>query len=225
MIRILLKCPLTGVFVLYLTCSCSLGIDSRDCLVGEGAVVSENRPLSGNFTAVQHAIPGDLYITQGSPASLTLEGQQNLLPSLTTTIDNGILNLSFRECLESATPFNARLTMPELTEASLLGSGNILFVNDVQSEHLQIAIVGQGNLDLRGEADTLKINLTGQGNALAFNLTSQVCEVNIQGQGDVSVTANLSLDVFIDGQGNVSYKGMPEITSMIRGQGTIIDAN
>lgn len=207
------------------SCDFGNGDGGRVCLDGEGPLVPEMRPVNGDFIVVLHQIPGSVFITQGSPAELTLQGQANLLPFVTSEISNEILTLDFDECLNSGMPINVFVTVPNLRAVSLAGIGNITFVNDIISTRLETSIVGSGNLDLRGNADTLEVLVVGQGNANAFGMISDRCLVNIAGQGNVEVTANTELDVLINGQGNVFYKGMPIINSEINGQGEVIDFN
>ena len=147
------------------------------------------------------------------------------MPYLTSEVDDGILRLNFEKCLNSGQPLNAYVELPELRAVSLAGLGNIVFENDVTSERLEASIVGAGNINLRGVADTLEIVIIGQGNANAFDMISDLCEVEINGQGNVEVTVNNTLDVIITGQGNVFYRGMPDISSEINGSGQIVDAN
>ena len=216
--------------LVFLSCmvllGCSLSDDgARECLNGEGGLVLETRTLSGSFNAIDNRIPGNLFITQGAEASLTVEGQMNLLPYLTSEVSNEVLYLNFTECIETWLPFIVRVTVTDLEQVVLEGLGDIIFDNEIQVDDLSVAIVGQGNMDLLGTAENLEIILSGQGNARAFAMPSDTCLVDILGQGNVEVTVANVLDVGIDGQGNVFYKGNPDITSIIRGQGEIIDAN
>ena len=213
--------------VLWVLGSCDLSSSDggRDCLNGEGPVISEIRSLGGEFRSIVHQIPGSIFITQGSPASLTVEGQENLLAFLSSEVDNEILTLNFERCLNSGQPFNVFVEIPDLRAVSLAGLGNITLENDVTSERLEASIVGAGNINLRGFSDTLEIVIVGQGNAFAFDMESDLCEVDITGQGNVEVTVNDVLDVVINGQGNVFFQGMPSITSEINGSGEIVDAN
>lgn len=207
------------------SCDLSSSDGGRDCLNGEGPLVSEIRPLSADFIGIVHQIPGSIFITQGSPASLTVEGQANMLPFLTAEVNNEVLTISFERCINSGEPFNAFVEIPDLRGVSLAGLGDITFENGVVSERLEASIVGAGNINLQGTADTLEIIVVGQGNVRAFDLVSDRCNVDITGQGNVEVTVNNSLEVIIDGQGNVFYKGMPTVSSEIIGSGEVIDAN
>ena len=206
-------------------CDLSSSDGGRDCLNGEGPVISEIRPLGGDFRSIVHQIPGSIFISQGSPATLTIEGQENLLAFLSNEVENEILTLNFERCLNSGQPFNVFVEIPDLRAVSLAGLGNITLENDMITERLEASIVGAGNINLRGFSDTLEIVIVGQGNAFAYDMESDLCEVDIVGQGNVQVTVNDVLNVIIEGQGNVFYRGMPTISSDIIGSGEIVDAN
>lgn len=205
--------------------SCDLSSDDgQDCLDGMGGSIVEPR-FVGNFTSIRHRIPGSVFITQASFPSLRVEGQENLLPFLTTEVEDEILTVEFENCLNSGMPVNVYATVIDLEAVSLAGVGDIIFENDIVSPRLEASITGLGNLNLSGMANTLRIEVEGQGDAIAFDMISDKCVVEIIGQGNVEVTANMELDVLINGQGNVFYKGMPAITSEINGSGVVIDAN
>lgn len=65
---------------------------------------------------------------------------------------------------------------------------------------------------MRGTANTLNITHAGVGKISAFDLTSDVCDINHAGVGGIEVTVNDELDVTIAGVGTVFYKGNPTIT-------------
>lgn len=205
--------------------SCLNEIIAPNCLTGEGAVISDSRTLDGDFNAILHQIPGNVHITQGSTQSLVIEGQANLLPHLNSSINNEVLLLTFSECIESGMIFEVYITVTDLQAISLSGLGDISFENEIVSSRLELVINGQGNMDLRGAADTVDIVLAGQGSIKGFDLISDYCEILIAGLGDVEITANEELFVIINGQGNVYYKGMPAVVSEINGLGTVTDAN
>jgi len=212
--------------ILLLIASCSLDSDNGlQCLNGEGAVVSETRNFSGNFTSISHQFPGNLHITSGSFPAVTVEGQQNLLDVLNVQVANDILLVQFSECLESGMFFNVFVTVTELQAVSLEGLGNVIFENDIVSDELDLFLTGVGNYDIQGSADTLNISLAGEGNVTGFDFAADLCDIIIVGNGDVEITANTSLFVTINGQGNVFYKGSPVVLADINGLGTVNDAN
>ncbi len=214
-----------GAFLLISLSSCLDTDPGFTCLTGEGAVVSSSPAFSGNFNRVLHQFPGNLHITQGSAPAITLEGQQNLLDALTVSVVNEALILQFDECLDTGLPITAFISVTDLELVSLEGVGNVVFDNDIVTDELEVFLTGLGDFSIRGAADTLNINLAGQGNVRGFNFNSDLCDVSIVGSGDVEVTANNSLFVTITGQGNVFYKGNPIILSNINGLGTVVDAN
>ena len=214
------------IFLISVLLSCELNSDDgQNCLMGEGPLISEPRSFSDNFNAILHQMPGDIFITQGSFPSLSVEGQENLLPFLTSEVVDGVLALTFTQCVESGEPFNVYVTVTELEAVGHSGIGNVVFENDIVSPKLELFTTGLGDYDLRGAADTVEITINGQGNYRGFDLISDRCEILIAGSGDVEITANDELFVTINGQGNVFYKGMPTVISDINGIGTVNDAN
>jgi len=56
--------------------------------VGSGTVVSQARQVQ-NFTELAMTTIGDVELTQGSTEGLTIEAEDNILPLLTSTVQNG----------------------------------------------------------------------------------------------------------------------------------------
>ena len=206
-------------------CYCDLSSDDgQNCLIGEGPLVTET-PSVGNFDAILHQMPGNLYITQSSFPSVTIEGQENLMPFLITEVTNGVLSLTFNQCVESGQPFDVFVNVTNLETVTHSGIGSIIFQNDIVTNKLELFTIGLGDYDLRGAVDSLEITINGQGNYRGFDMITDYCDILIAGSGDVEITANDELFVIINGQGNVFYKGMPTVVSDINGIGSVNDAN
>lgn len=197
----------------------------QECLQTLGTVVSDDRQVP-EFNAISLAGIADINLTQGSPQSVTLVTHEELVDLVETTVTNQRLDIDMDFCTsDEIDQLVLNITVPDISRLSIFGIGDIASTNDLDVDDLTLSIEGVGNFDLRGTADNLTITSEGIGNVNAFNLTSNNCDVRLDGTGNVEVTVNTLLDVVITGTGNVYYRGNPTVESNILGSGDVIDAN
>jgi hypothetical protein len=175
-------------------------------VVGTGPVVSKTLSLD-EFSKIENTGVADIYVTLGSPQSVVLKAQQNIIDVMTIGVLNDELKIGLENgvSIERAEEIRFDITIPEITSIILTGVGDYVLSGDFQEE--------------------LKIVMTGVGNVKAFDLEVGTCNISITGVGDCEVRVKNTLNVTITGVGNVSYKGHPAITSSVTGLGSLIDAN
>jgi hypothetical protein len=98
------------------------------------------------------------------------------------------------------------ITLPTMDLVSNTGSGNVMITDRLDTEHLEIILMGSGSFS-------------------GFSLHTESCQVDITGSGNCEVTAANRLDVNIEGSGSVFYKGSPSIKDDISGSGRVFDSN
>lgn len=207
---------------------------------GEGPVVSKNLDVSG-FHGVTLAFSGDVYLKQGSGYSVKAEGQANIIDNIKTNVSDGIWKIGFEKNVRNHKGLKIFITMPDLTQAKISGSGNIqtegnfrnvndlaLAVSgsgnvnvDVDAKNIESRISGSGNISIAGATGGHTIAISGSGDVHAYNLKSMTCSVRISGSGDCQVDVGENLDVSISGSGDVTYQGRPRIKSKSSGSGSV----
>jgi hypothetical protein len=212
-----------------------------NAVMGSGKVVSETREVSG-FSELVFAGAGDVTITQGETESLTIEAEDNVLPRITTQVQNGKLTIGFdsKQPVNPTRPIRFNLSVKNLDSIALTGAGNILVsnlkaerfsmqlsgagnmkINGLEASQVAVSSSGAGNFDVSGKADKQDVTLTGFGNYNAANLESQTSKVMISGAGTATVWANTNLDVRVSGAGSVGYYGNAVAQRTISGAGTV----
>lgn len=214
----------------------------RENVYGSGVVTTETRTV-GPFTGIELQGVGQVYLTQGSPAAITVITDNNLLPLVKTEVHNGRLGLKFKDdiTVKKMTKLEFRITVPQLTEVIIAGAGNfyskttfnahdlIMTVNGSGNIEMELAadgvtenINGAGNIKVSGNATQQNITIRGQGNIDGKAMTSRNTEVKVAGVGDCTVMATETLIVNIAGVGNVYYGGGGKlIRSNVSGVGKI----
>ncbi|MCB0518970.1 MAG: DUF2807 domain-containing protein [Lewinellaceae bacterium] len=235
--------PVFALLLLFsLLISCNLESQNWGTgIKGEGPKVTKTIELPA-FDGLALAISGNVYLRQGSPQSVKVEAQQNILDILSREVKDGVWKIKFDKNVRNYEDIKIWVTIPELTEVAVSGSGSVKGENtftgvgelqlavsgsgnihlDASSKSLEAAISGSGNMELGGSTGDCSMRISGSGDISAFDLQSNSCSVRISGSGDASVNAKEDLEVAIAGSGDVYYKGDARVKSKISGSGNVI---
>jgi hypothetical protein len=180
--------------------------DNTRNVIGTGPVVTQTLTLD-EFSKIENSGVADIYVTLGSPQSVVLKAQQNIIDIMTIGVVGDELKIGLENGvnIERAEEIRFDITIPEISSVTLTGVGDYILSGDYQEE--------------------LTIILTGVGTVKAFDLEVGTCNISITGVGDCEVNVKNELIVTIMGVGNVYWKGHPTRSSSISGVGALIDAN
>lgn len=199
----------------------SLSACGTGTVQGSGNVTSERRDVGG-FDEVELQGIGDLTVRQTGSESLTIEAEDNIIPSLKTEVQNNRLTIGVEDntAVRTTKPINYELTVKDLNALILSGSGNI-DAADIRTDELKVTLSGSGRVKASGKADTQVIDISGSGNYQAENLESEDVRVEVDGSGAATVNASDKLNVRIRGSGSVEYEGDPSVSQDISGSGRV----
>ena len=188
---------------------------------GSGHVVSETRNVS-DFTNVSLEGAGHVLLQQGGAESVTVTGDDNLLPDLETVVQGGTLVLREKNGvrLNPSKDIVFKVTVGKLDGLSLSGSGDVE-AKGIQSGKMKIDLSGSGEVSAEGSADDLDLTISGSGQYHGDKLKSKRTRVEISGSGGAMVASSDTLDATINGSGSVEYAGMPQVHQSINGSGSI----
>jgi hypothetical protein len=173
---------------------------------GSGPIESKTLELS-SFDKIEHTGVANYNITIGSPQSVELKAQQNIIDVMTWEVENHSLKVGLEKnvSVETQEEIRFNITVPAINYIELTGVGDIVLSGDNQHE--------------------LTVIITGAGNIKAYEMKVDTCNITFTGVGDCHVFVNNELNVNLSGVGNVYYRGDPTIHSTITGVGHLIDAN
>ena len=198
----------------------------------------------GDFDKISLGIAADLYLKQGSPTSLELEGDTDDLEDIVTEVKNDELLIRYkndRSWRFGRDRVTIYLTMQDIASVSLGGSGKIIGENSIEADDLTLSVSGSGRIELKieaddleqkisgsgsisisGEADRAEISISGSGNVEGLDLEVDHCVVKISGSGRCKISVGDSLEANISGSGSVYYKGDPDrLISNVSGSGKV----
>jgi hypothetical protein len=190
--------------------------------IGEsGKPATESRNVNG-FNTVTLEGSGQLIVEQTGTESLTITADDNFLPYLTSDVSGGHLTLGTKGAsgLSSSTPVLYKLSVNNLTEITLSGSGSVNG-KGFRADSLKIAIGGSGDITADGAVERLELLLAGSGSYRGDGLQGKDVNVQILGSGSAVLAASQKLDVIIAGSGSVEYLGNPVVTTKSLGSGSV----
>jgi hypothetical protein len=217
-------------------------LSACDGVSGSGNVIKETREV-GPFRALEVSGSMDVYVSQGSSTTVTLEGEDNILPEIELVTEGDKLEVRFKRNMNIRTHRDVKvyLSAKTLEGVELSGSGDVELsgiFNSSNPVHIGLAgsgdikgvfnapeisidLAGSGDIELKGETRNVNISVAGSGNCNAGALLAETAEVNIAGSGNVDLHASRELKTNIIGSGDVYYKGEPSISSSKIGSGTV----
>jgi hypothetical protein len=222
---------------------CSLvSVGSLNGVRGSGSVVKETRSVSG-FSQIELAISGDAYVQQGESESLTIEGEDNILPLITTNVQGGRLVIGSRSTVGFSTtrPLVFHIVVKDLRGLEISGSGKFL-VGQMQTNDMDLQISGSGEISFdqliaqsltaniagsgtirvsAGSVARQSVRIPGSGNFDADQLQSQIASVHLDGSGNANLWVTEQFNVVVNGSGSVYYYGSPQVSTTINGSGNV----
>jgi hypothetical protein len=203
------------IFIIAVTTAMVLGVR------GSGNVIRETREVSG-FTKIVITTPGDVVIRQGERESLTIEGDDNLLPYYITEVDGDTLTIRTKPntTILSLARLHFEITVQDLESVELDGVANIA-LDEIDVAALHIQMNGTGNISATGSAQMQTVETNGAGNYDASDLITDSTKIWVNGVGNATVNAAETLDVSVNGLGGVEYIGKPSVSQHINGLGYI----
>lgn len=232
---------LIGFLALTLVSSCRFGLGPR--ITGSGVRVSESRDVN-NFQSISSSGNFDVTITPSNVYSVTVSADDNVLKYVLVRKDGDRLVIRFRDNvrLQNTLPIRVEVSMPDLRNVSLSGSGfiksNGSFTSDekmkisssgsgdidldLSAPTIESNIAGSGSITLKGKCRSADISIAGSGNYEAEKLLSEQTEISVAGSGDAHVFASITLDASIAGSGDITYTGgATDVKKKVAGSGSI----
>jgi hypothetical protein len=189
-------------------------------VVGSGNMKTEKREVPA-FTSVATSGAFTVDVVCQKERSLSLEGDDNILPLVSTEVKGGTLYIDSQKSYSSKKPVVVRISVPDITGLTSSGAGEFTIAN-IKNEVLHIDISGAATVKATGETKNLTIKMSGAGSIQTSDLKATDVEVTMSGAGNADVYASNKLNADISGAGSVTYAGdPPTVNKNISGIGSI----
>ena len=187
---------------------------------GSGNRKTEKRELS-SFKAIDSEGAIDFEVTCQKPVSISIEGDDNILPLIQTDVRDGVLYLRTEKGYNSRASIAVRITVPNLDSIKAAGAGKFQ-ISDLKNDKFTVQTTGATALTASGETKSVEIHNAGAGKIDTGSLHAQKAKVDISGAASVDVYASEQLDASVSGVGRVSYSGNPKtVNKNVSGMGIV----
>ena len=169
-----------------------------------------------DFDQIHIAGVFDMTVEIADEYSIVVDGRKSDVDRVKASVKNGKLKLAMKE-KKSKGLFGKRndrgvdltVTMPALSALEVSGVVDAEIAS-IDSDRLEIAISGVGDVDLEGNCGSLEAAVSGVGDLDAEDLKCDSVEVTVSGVGDARVYARESVVATIGGMGEIDVYGEPE---------------
>ena len=177
-----------------------------------------------NFNEIGISIGAELYLTQGAPQKVVIDGDNDDLENIKTSVSNGVLEISKKKGYSYLGKVKVYITVQKLSALSLAGSGDVFAETTIKNKELALSIAGSGNMNFKKlEVDKLKVEIAGSGDINLAGTTAEAASINIAGSGDVQaglLSVN-KLEINVAGSGDVYCKVNKHLKASLVGSGDV----
>jgi len=216
------------LFIAFLTISMK-GM-AAGIIKGNGISKTEKREV-GSFTGLSSSGLIDVTIVYGNSATVTLEGDENILPYVETFVKDGRLKIKVKDftVIRPRLSVTVHVSMTTINSVSQSGSGSITgegnFNNDgetgfsmsgsgkirlgfVKFNNASVSMSGSGSVELKGNiSNNLSVHQSGSGRVDCEDAPCENVSVQISGSGNTRINATKEITAHISGSGSVYYTG------------------
>jgi Protein of unknown function (DUF2807). len=203
-------------------------------LLSTSVLVAQHREVRDveNFTKISFGFAGKLYLKQGSPQKVELEGNRDLLEEIETEVDGGRLRIGkegkWFDWDFGNDKITVYITVPNIEGVSVSGSGDIVGQSKIRTNDLELKVSGSGSLELDVEAaGDVEADVSGSGN-MDLKGHFESFESDVSGSGRVVLRANIdnTADFGISGSGKIEASGSADfVRTRISGSGKVLAAD
>ena len=186
---------------------------------GSGVSVTDQREVAP-FTEVELAGANTVLIHVGTPQSVAVTGDDNLVGRVTTVVRAGRLVIDNTGSFTTKAPMHVAISVPSLDAMELSGAGTVT-VDGVTGADFSADLAGDGTLVVSGTVQRVAAVLAGAGALDLHDLLATNGSAQLRGTGTIRVHATSTLDATLTGTGTILYRGDPTVTMRNRGTGTV----
>lgn len=188
-------------------------------VAGSGKLQREKRNVAA-FNSISTEGAFNIEIVCQKPQSLEIEGDDNILPLVSTQVSNNVLHIKNLSDYSVSEPITLRIDMQNLEGLSASGAG-ALAISGLKNEKLEIDVSGALTIKVSGETRLLDIDTSGAGKIDTHKLRASRVVIDSKGVSRIEVYASDQLDVTVAGPSHVIYGGDPVVKQTIHGPGSI----
>ena len=206
-----------SVLTLLFTAACHHDMGSG--VRGSGNRQTQTRQVAA-FTAISAEGAFTIEVVCQKDVSLEVEGDDNVLPLVSSDVSGGVLRLSNTKSYSVNQPVIVKISVPNLEAFSVNGAGKTE-ISRINNEKLEIDANGAPSINVSGSTKLLDLNTNGSARIDTHNLRAARTVVDSKGVSKIDLGVSEQLEVTVSGPSQVTYRGDPVVNKTIHGPGRI----
>jgi hypothetical protein len=184
----------------------------------------------GTFTKISFRVPGKLYLRQGSPQKVEIEGKKDVLDEIETKVSGGKLeieregNWGWNWNWGNSDAVTIYITVKDIDALSVGGSGDLIGETRITAGDLDLKVGGSGSMKLEIDATgDVEADVSGSGDLYVKGRSASL-DSDVSGSGKVVLTMNITntADFGISGSGKIEASGTSAaVKASISGSGKV----
>jgi len=153
------------VFIAVMFSSCRYHVNQNDDNVeGNGNIRSETRTINGDFQSISVQDAIEVVVEQSDDKSVVVEADENILPLITTRVENGVLIIEPDHGI-STSGSNPKVTvkMPIIKKLTCGNSSSIRSINTIITDNLEVRAENASAIEINVEADNISLEAENSG--------------------------------------------------------------
>lgn len=219
---------LAFVFLMTVVCT-SCVIEAFNGIKGDRNVVTENRKITEDFTAIRTSTGLDVNITQENQNAVIVEADENLQNLIVTEVENGVLKIYSEKNIWSAKSKKVHVSIKKLNSLKASSGSEVRSVKKIQSEEISIGASSGASVRMTvvansiatntssgatirvsGSADNHAAKASSGSSIKAYDLISKNVIVNVSSGANIDIHASEKIEARASSGGDIDYKGTPK---------------
>ena len=191
----------------------------------------ETRDVS-TFTKISFRSPGTVYVKQGGPQKVEIEGSSETLEKVKTKVEDGKLIIGPEDKWNNwdwgnDSKVTVYITVASIEALSVSGSGDMIVQTKLTGGNLKLNVSGSGSLQADVDVADVAADVSGSGD-MTLKGKCKSFTSDVSGSGSIKLNATIAglADFDISGSGEIEASGSAQsVTAEITGSGKVLAAN
>lgn len=199
---------------------------------GNGNLVTQERNISGDFSAVKSSAGIDVYLTQGDHNRVVVETDENLQEYIEISVKNGTLRIETNHNIRWAKARKVYVTFKEIDNIeassgstvqgnSIIKGQNLTFKAtsgaeidlEVFSQDLNLQASSGADMKISGKSSSLNAQASSGSEINAKNLAVINCIAKASSGAEIDVSVKENIEAHASSGAQVNYYGNPTIAN------------
>ena len=184
------------------------------------------------FTKISFRSPGTVYVKQGGPQKVEIEGSAETLEKIKTKVADGKLSIGPEDSWYNwgwgdDNKVTVYITVEAIEALSVSGSGDMVVQTKITGDNLKLNVSGSGSLKAEMDVADVDADVSGSGD-MTLKGKCKSFNSDVSGSGSIELNAVIAgvADFDISGSGEIEASGSSQsVKAEITGSGKVLAAN